>query len=56
MDTSTALAPVTDTVADNPRPTRCQMCEHPADSHDALSRRYCAATAAGALTRGCICR
>jgi hypothetical protein len=33
----------------------CPVCPHPADAHDALGRRYCAATAAGTLDRGCIC-
>jgi hypothetical protein len=33
----------------------CEMCPHEMEGHDALSRRFCRATAAGALTRGCIC-
>ena len=34
----------------------CDVCPHPAEDHDAIGRRFCQATQAGALTRGCICR
>jgi len=34
---------------------RC-MCGHVELEHDAIARRYCAATTSAALTRGCICR
>ncbi|MDT4924581.1 MAG: hypothetical protein QOG01_2294 [Pseudonocardiales bacterium] len=34
---------------------RCATCPHDVDQHDRISLRYCTATAAGALTRGCIC-
>jgi hypothetical protein len=34
----------------------CIACHHPHDSHDAIASRYCQATVAQALTRGCICR
>jgi hypothetical protein len=33
----------------------CDMCPHPLDQHDAIAQRFCTATAAGALSRGCIC-
>jgi hypothetical protein len=33
----------------------CPVCPHPRGNHDDLGRRYCAATAAAALDRGCIC-
>lgn len=33
----------------------CPACTHPWGAHDAISRRYCEATIAGALTRGCAC-
>lgn len=33
----------------------CPVCPHPTGNHDSLGRRYCAATAAGTLDRGCIC-
>ena len=31
-------------------------CGHTELEHDAIARRYCAATSSGDLTRGCICR
>ncbi|MGX7681859.1 RGCVC family protein [Jatrophihabitans sp. DSM 45814] len=34
----------------------CASCTHPLAVHDAISQRYCAATAQMAMTRGCICR
>jgi hypothetical protein len=34
----------------------CLACAHPWDTHDAISTRYCTATIAGALTRGCACQ
>jgi len=33
----------------------CDMCSRPLDQHDAIAQRFCTATAAGALSRGCIC-
>ncbi|WP_433261352.1 RGCVC family protein [Actinosynnema sp. CS-041913] len=33
----------------------CPACPHPADAHDPLARRFCAATRAGGLHRGCLC-
>jgi hypothetical protein len=33
----------------------CAVCPHPWDAHDRIGLRYCAATAAGALSRGCVC-
>jgi hypothetical protein len=34
----------------------CAVCPHPAATHDSLGQRFCRATLAGAITRGCICR
>ncbi|MCX2951364.1 RGCVC family protein [Lentzea sp. NEAU-D7] len=34
----------------------CAVCPHPWHEHDPLGVRYCTATAASALSRGCICR
>jgi hypothetical protein len=34
----------------------CLACAHPEDAHDVISTRYCTATIAGALTRGCACQ
>lgn len=33
----------------------CDVCPHPWHEHDPLGVRYCTATAASALPRGCIC-
>ncbi|WP_206796223.1 RGCVC family protein [Amycolatopsis sp. MtRt-6] len=43
--------------ADVPRTDpRCPSCPHPLSEHDAIARRYCAATQAGqAADRGCVC-
>lgn len=36
--------------------TQCPNCPHALADHDAIARRYCAATAAGqAADRGCVC-
>lgn len=34
----------------------CAVCPHPSHEHDPIGVRYCVATTAGALSRGCICR
>jgi hypothetical protein len=36
-------------------PRSCSVCGHESAAHDPISRRYCAATQANALTRDCIC-
>ncbi|WP_194813641.1 RGCVC family protein [Nocardia sp. XZ_19_385] len=33
----------------------CPACKHPRDAHDQISQRFCDATAAGHLDRGCVC-
>ena len=33
----------------------CDVCSHPMSAHDTISARFCAATVAGALARGCVC-
>jgi hypothetical protein len=35
--------------------TMCQMCGHLLTAHDVIGTRFCAATAAGELDRGCVC-
>jgi hypothetical protein len=37
-----------------PADTVC-LCGHVIDEHDFIASRYCRATAAGALTRACMC-
>jgi hypothetical protein len=34
----------------------CTVCDHQLGGHDAISHRFCNATQAQALDRGCICR
>ncbi|WP_221888176.1 RGCVC family protein [Geodermatophilus aquaeductus] len=34
----------------------CGVCPHRVDDHDAIALRFCRATLAGALDRGCVCR
>lgn len=34
----------------------CAVCPHPWHEHDPIGVRYCTATTASALSRGCICR
>jgi hypothetical protein len=34
---------------------KCAACSHPWEKHDALGVRYCTATTASSLSRGCIC-
>ena len=36
--------------------TGCDVCAHPLEGHDQIARRYCTATFANVITRGCICR
>lgn len=33
----------------------CPVCPHPLDTHDRISARYCSATTAGGVDRGCVC-
>ena len=35
---------------------RCDVCPHPVDDHDAIALRFCRATLAAAVTRGCVRR
>ena len=34
---------------------KCSACAHPRDAHDAIGTRFCRATIAGGLARGCAC-
>jgi hypothetical protein len=40
----------------NPVQTRCTVCSHNIEDHDAISVRFCQATQAQAVSRNCICR
>lgn len=33
----------------------CTACPHDRDAHDPIGARFCSATTAGALRRGCVC-
>jgi hypothetical protein len=33
----------------------CAVCPHAWDTHDPIGIRYCSATVAGGLYRGCVC-
>ena len=44
-----------DTNSDVITSEQCAACKHDWDKHDALGVRYCTATTAGSLSRGCIC-
>ncbi|MDQ7806642.1 RGCVC family protein [Amycolatopsis sp. A133] len=49
-------APEPEAPAEPRNGTQCPSCPHPLGTHDAIARRYCAATAAGHGTdRGCVC-
>lgn len=49
-------APVPDASGAARAGTQCPSCPHPLGTHDAIARRYCAATAGGRETgRGCVC-
>jgi len=50
--TTTSTTESTDT---GPAAGGCPVCPHPADAHDAIGTRFCAATAAGKFERGCVC-
>ncbi len=52
MTTSESLIAVLDVLPD----VSCDACPHPRQEHDPLGVRYCTATTASALPRGCICR
>lgn len=39
----------------DPTPPACAACPHERAAHDRLGTRFCAATTAGDLQRGCIC-
>jgi len=42
-----------DQFAEDPR---CDVCPHPVADHDGISLRFCRATIASAVVRGCVCR
>jgi hypothetical protein len=51
IDTPFATEPATDARAQR----SCAACPHDRDAHDRIGTRFCAATTAGRLSRGCAC-
>ncbi|QRP47907.1 RGCVC family protein [Amycolatopsis sp. FDAARGOS 1241] len=49
------LAPLRSAGVRKPDGGACPVCPHESNSHDAIASRFCAATAAGELHRGCAC-
>ncbi|HEX4703289.1 MAG TPA: RGCVC family protein [Pseudonocardiaceae bacterium] len=52
----------TNDVANTPEPEAtetteetCPACTHPMSAHDVIGARFCVATTAGGLSRGCAC-
>ncbi|ROP35100.1 RGCVC family protein [Saccharothrix texasensis] len=52
--THVLISPLAPDSAERAEPS-CPACPHPADAHDALAQRFCAATRAAGLHRGCLC-
>jgi hypothetical protein len=44
-----------DVTAQSADDRRCDVCPHPVVEHDGIALRFCRATAAAALARGCVC-
>jgi hypothetical protein len=55
-------APVTTSTLAGPQATAvepgedCPACPHPMAAHDPIGTRFCRATVAGSVQRGCVCR
>lgn len=54
-DTVPESADITTTDQTDNADDACVACTHPWSKHDVISARFCTATAAGALSRGCVC-
>jgi hypothetical protein len=44
-----------DSPGGTPDVVACPACPHLLDTHDAIGRRFCNATTANTLSRGCVC-
>jgi hypothetical protein len=51
IDAPPAVTPSTGVRADR----ACAACPHDRDAHDAIGTRFCSATSAHGLDRGCVC-
>lgn len=56
MTTSLPLSRARDASGESIVRPRCAVCDHQLADHDPIGLRYCQATQAHALPRGCICR
>ena len=54
-DTMQAAAGITPIDQPQDADDACQACTHPWSAHDVISARFCTATVALALARGCVC-
>ncbi len=54
-DTMPATADVTTIDQTQDADDACLACAHPWSGHDVISARFCTATVAAALARGCVC-
>lgn len=54
-DTMPATTDVTTIQQPEDADDACLACAHPRSAHDVISTRFCAATVAAALARGCVC-
>lgn len=52
--TETSAAAATGAAVEQAEPM-CPACPHALADHDPIGTRFCAATTAGALSRGCVC-
>jgi hypothetical protein len=55
VPTTTLSKPAADADAEA-RAGICPVCPHRLADHDPIGLRFCRATAAGAVSRGCVCR
>ena len=53
---TTPVTPQSATDPDEAATPGCRACAHPEKTHDVIAARFCAATTARGLPRGCACR
>lgn len=55
MRTTELKPPVAESSTSDRTHLTCAVCSHAWDAHDPIGIRYCSATIAGGLHRGCVC-
>lgn len=55
MRTTELQSPVAEPSAGDRAHLTCAVCPHAWEGHDLIGIRYCSATVAGGLHRGCVC-